>query len=311
MFLLRAGISAVDFAHVRGQTRGVMGDRAVKRATRPLAVVAGIALLIAVIALASRPPAGAVTPLAGPAVTRTVMDSVFYLLVALGLVAGLTLVWVLWPQEELGPRPRPERRRHSLLAALAVAVTLVLLVWWRSGRWGRLPLLGAGIPSIAAPPLTARGGASGGVVAQGLDWPAIAVTALVLAVVAALVWRQLRPPRRALRVLRSPLPEMERVLEDALVDAAAESDPRRAVLAAWARTERLLAEHDARRRPSEAPFEFAARAAAAVGLDAGALERLAGLYEWARFSVHEVTSAMRREALDGLAQVRERLRLAS
>jgi hypothetical protein len=144
-----------------------------------------------------------------------------------------------------------------------------------------------------------------------MDWPAIAITVGVLALVGWLIWRLVRPPRKALRVVRSPLAEVERALDDALVDAATEHDPRRAVLAVWARIERLLAEQDAGRRPSEAPFEFAARASAAVGLEPGALERLARLYEWARFSVHEVTSTMRRDALEGLTQVRERLRLAT
>jgi len=282
----------------------------VTRATRPLAVVAVIAVLMAVVALASRPAAGTVTPTVGPAVTRTMLDSVFYLLLSLGLVFGLILVWLLWPQDELGPRPRLERRRHSLLAALAVAITVVLLVWSRTGPWGRLPLLGAGTASVGAPPGAPRPNA-GAVAAQGMDWPAIVITALVLAVIAWLGWRLLRPPRRTLRVVRAPLAEVERALDDALVDAATEPDPRRAVLAVWARIERLLAEHDAGRRPSEAPFEYATRAAAAVGLESGAMERLAGLYEWARFSVHEVTSTMRKEALEGLTQVRERLRLAT
>src|SRR5439155_1591420 len=148
--------------HRSGSDSRSDGDHAVTRATRPLAVVAVIAVLMAVVALASRPAAGTVTPTVGPAVTRTMLDSVFYLLLSLGL-----------------------------------------------------------------------------------------------AVIAWLGWRLLRPSRRTLRVVRAPLAEVERALDDALVDAATEPDPRRAVLAVWARIERLLAEHDAGRRPSEAPFEYA------------------------------------------------------
>ena len=272
-------------------------------------VAAAVAALVAVVALASR-PGGTLAPVAGPAMARTALDSVFYLLVALGVIDALVLVWLLWPHEDVGPGPRLERRRHSVLAGVLLAVTLVLLIWSRNGHLGRLPLLVRGLPSVGAPPGVPHLG-PGGEAAQGVDWAAAAITLLVLAVIGALGWRALRAPRRALRLVRSPLADLKAALEEALVDAAAESDPRRAVLAAWVRVERLLAEHGAGRRPHEAPFEFAARAAVAVGLEAGAIERLAGLYEWARFSVHEVTAAMRREALDGLAQVRDRLRLAT
>jgi hypothetical protein len=266
-------------------------------------------LLVAVVALASRPMAGAEAPLVGAAMTRTVLDLAFYLFVALSLIDVLILGWLLWPQEDLGPAPRLARRRHSLIASLVLAVTLVLVVWSRGGALGRLPLLGPGPSPVATHPGTSRLAPGAGAASLGIDWAALAITALVLAVIVTLGWRALRPPRLRLRVVRSPLADLEDALEDALADAAEEPDPRQAVITAWARIERLLAEYDASRRPFEAPFEYAARAAAAVGLDAGALERLAGLYEWARFSVHEVTSAMRREALEGLTQVRERLRL--
>jgi hypothetical protein len=281
------------------------------RSARPVAVAAGVALLVVVVALASRPAAGTTAPVVGAALTRTVLDLAFYLLVALSLVDVLILVWLLWPHEDLGPSPRLARRRHSLFAAVLLAVTLVLVAWSRGGVLGRLPLFGPGPSSVAGRSGVSRLGTGAGAAAQGVDWAAVTITALVLAVIATLGWRALRTRGPILRVVRSPLAELREALEDALVDAAEERDPRQAVIAVWSRVERLLADHDASRRPSEAPFEYAARAAAAAGLDAGALERLAGLYEWARFSVHEVTSAMRREAIDGLAQVRERLRLAT
>ena len=271
-------------------------------------MIVGVTLLVVVVVLASRPTAGA-TPAVGAAITRTVLDSVFYLLVALALIEALVLVWLLWPQDDDSPTPRLDRRRPSMLAALAFAVTLVLAVWARSGHLGRLPLFATRLPSLTAsvaPRLDARAG----VAPSGVDWAAVAVAGLLLVAVAVLTWRLLGAPSRRLRVARSPLAELESVLDDAVQDAGAALDPRRAVLVAWLRVEQLLADHDAGRHPFEAPFEFAARAAARVGLGGGAMERLAGLYEWARFSVHDVTEEMRRETLEGLAQVRERLRLA-
>ncbi len=101
------------------------------------------------------------------------------------------------------------------------------------------------------------------------------------------------------------------MLDDAIEDVLGETDPRKAVIAAWARLERVLGRYGVPRRDSEAPFEYAARAGPAIGVEAVSLERLADLYEWARFSLHDVTPAMRTEALDGLVAVRDGLRLAT
>ncbi|HSR22823.1 MAG TPA: DUF4129 domain-containing protein, partial [Candidatus Eisenbacteria bacterium] len=103
---------------------------------------------------------------------------------------------------------------------------------------------------------------------------------------------------------------LQAVLDDAIEDVLAEADPRRAVIAAWARLERVLARSGLPRWDSEAPFEYAARAGAALEVEASWLERLADLFEWARFSTHEVTPAMRDEALDRLVAVRDGLRVA-
>src|SRR5439155_12257729 len=77
----------VDFAVVRDQTLDVVGKPVSARVRRPLVVAAAIAALVAVVALASR-PGGTLATVAGPAMARTALDSVFYLLVALGVIEG-------------------------------------------------------------------------------------------------------------------------------------------------------------------------------------------------------------------------------
>ena len=72
-----------------------------------------------------------------------------------------------------------------------------------------------------------------------------------------------------------------------------------------------LAAHGHARRAPEAPFEYAARAFAELGLAREALDRFAALYEWARFSVNQVTPGMREEALDRLLSVRESIRVGT
>ena len=54
-------------------------------------------------------------------------------------------------------------------------------------------------------------------------------------------------------------PALADVLDETLDDLRAETDPRRAVIAAYARMERALAAYGLPRRPSEAPDEYLQR----------------------------------------------------
>ena len=53
--------------------------------------------------------------------------------------------------------------------------------------------------------------------------------------------------------------ELAAAMDESLDDLRAEPDPRRAVIAAYARLERVLAGHRLPRRPAEAPLEYLAR----------------------------------------------------
>jgi hypothetical protein len=202
----------------------------------------------------------------------------------------------------------PPRRRWALGTLVSAVVFTGIALWLRAGRGGRLltpPTAGAGgAPRLPGLPLPARPAA-----AAAFDWVAAAIVLALLLGAAVAAWWFLRPRAgpggpRALARLRA-------VLDDAIEDVLAEADPRRAVIAAWARLERVLARSGVARHESEAPFEYAARAGGAIGVETVSLERLAELFEWARFSLHEVTPAMRQEALDGLVAVRDGLRLAA
>jgi hypothetical protein len=139
---------------------------------------------------------------------------------------------------------------------------------------------------------------------------ALAVVSGLLLAAAGLAWVGLRS--RAGRVAPgSVLAGLESVLDDAVEDVLREADPRRAVIAAWARLERVMARHGLARRDAEAPCEYAVRAGSELAVEDLSLERLADLYEWARFSLHEVTPDMRGEALTGLLAVRDGLRRAA
>ena len=101
------------------------------------------------------------------------------------------------------------------------------------------------------------------------------------------------------------------VLDETLDDLRAEPDPRRAIIAAYARLERVLAANGVPRRAAETSDEYLPRVLHDLALDSGAVERLTALFTRAKFSQHEVDTAMKEEAIDALEQVRDELRLAA
>ena len=274
-----------------------------------LAVVV-VGLLLLVVALASRPEAGGGgAPLsANPA--RLLLDIGVYLFVVLIALTLLVIIWALWPRPNEEMPALPPRRRRVLSTVLTTIMLVGLAVWLRStGRLGPRQGLTLGAGAGSPPALAGQGRA--GAAAAGFDWLAAAIVVAVLIAAAVLAWWFLRPRRPAGGL---SLARLQAVLDDAIDDVLGEADPRRAVIAAWARLERVLARYGVSRHDSEAPFEYAARAgaelAAQLGVEGGWLEQLAGLFEWARFSTHDVTPAMREEALTGLVAVRDGLRLA-
>jgi hypothetical protein len=90
------------------------------------------------------------------------------------------------------------------------------------------------------------------------------------------------------------------VLDETLDDLRAEADPRRAVIAAYARMERALAAHGVPRRRFEAPHEYLGRVLAEVTGGGLAARRLTALFERARFSPHEIDASMKNEAIDAI-----------
>jgi hypothetical protein len=97
------------------------------------------------------------------------------------------------------------------------------------------------------------------------------------------------------------------ILDDTLQDIRDERDPRRAVVAAYARMERALAAHGLPRQRSEAPAEYLERALEELSASASSASRLTRLFEWARFSDHPVEPGMKEEAIQALEAVRDEL----
>jgi hypothetical protein len=118
-----------------------------------------------------------------------------------------------------------------------------------------------------------------------------------------------RARKKALPPLRDPalLEALDDVLGESLDDLRAERDPRRAVVAAYARLERTLAAYGLPRGPAEAPAEYLARILGELEVSHRSIGRLTSLFERAKFSQHEVDTGMKDEAIDALETARREL----
>jgi hypothetical protein len=100
-------------------------------------------------------------------------------------------------------------------------------------------------------------------------------------------------------------------VDGSLEDLESEPDPRRAIIAAYARMEHVFARHGVPRRPEEAPLEYLARVLAMVEVRGSAVQALTDLFERAKFSDHPMDRAMKREAISALEAIRGDLRRAA
>lgn len=105
--------------------------------------------------------------------------------------------------------------------------------------------------------------------------------------------------------------ELADILDDSLDDLRAESDPRRAVIAAYARLEQALGASGLPRRQEETAGEYVTRILDRLEVERSPVRRLSDLFTYAKFSHHEVSTAMKEEAIAALARIRDELRAAA
>ena len=94
---------------------------------------------------------------------------------------------------------------------------------------------------------------------------------------------------------------------DAIEDLENEPDARRAVIAAYARMERVLARNGLKRRPSETPVEYLRRILLGLTSRGDSVSRLTSLFEQAKFSRHMIDDSMKQDAIGALREIRDDL----
>ncbi|GAB3963218.1 DUF4129 domain-containing protein [Plantactinospora veratri] len=149
---------------------------------------------------------------------------------------------------------------------------------------------------------------------------AVLCGAVVVAVLAALVWalaRDLlrrrrglaRPGARKLRSAQETAQEVVAALDAGLVDLSdSDADPRRAVIACWVRLEQAAAAAGVERRPGDTPTDLVTRLlGAGRPVSADVLAAFADVYREARYATHTVDERMRAQALAALRRLRTEL----
>jgi hypothetical protein len=92
--------------------------------------------------------------------------------------------------------------------------------------------------------------------------------------------------------------------DDSVDDLRREHDVRRAIIACYARMERVLARVGSARRPAEAPLEYLARVLERITANGRAAHALTELFERAKFSVEPLGTAEKEQAIAALEELR-------
>jgi hypothetical protein len=269
-----------------------------------LALVLG---LIALAALASRAHIlGDSAPPLPISASRVIVDSLFYLTLVLELAVLVLVVWAIWPDDSSRTTVTRRSLWQTLVTPLAGLALVGLVLLYRDRIQQALHGLQAPGGSGRASAANLSNPASTGINSHsGFDWVAFGLVALLVTVALAYLFYLRRRARlRENRRRRRLAAELEQVMAEGLEDLAVDSDPRRAVIAAYARMERVLAAHGSPRDPAEAPIEYVRRLLGEVELRPAPLHGLTDLYEQARFSTHDIDLGMRAEAVDLLERIR-------
>jgi hypothetical protein len=287
-----------------------MAQRRPVRSSRVARVGGPVLLVLALVAIVSVAARGSTSSgsTASNAPGDTLLDTIFSLLLLLAVawVAISVFSVVRWREHEFSA---PKRRNDIRAIATLLAFGFALALYVRERGWHlaftpqQTPLDrsdgGAGVPGFDAGP-------DPGYRFQFAWLPVVAALVLAARALAALVIANRRAnPSSAQAGLAE---ELALTLDLSLDDLRAETDPRRAVIAAYARLERVLAAHGEPRQDADTPEEHLARVLGHLDVDRRAVRRLVDLFVQAKFSQHEVDARMKDEAIGALEQVRDELR---
>lgn len=279
------------------------------RGVLPILGLIGMLAVVAVAAAGHSPAGGASRPSTGT--PRLVQDYMATLALIMLPIGAFLVFWAAFLRRAYADVPLKKSPLYPGQIVpkplVWVAVTFILLfIAVRYGHHHQSPQLGNP---------TAGGAGGGGTGKPGhrpyephFQWfPVFVIGSLVVGLGGAMAFLALRRRREELDE-RAPIREtLAEVLSETLDDLLRERDPRKAVIGAYAKMQRLLAARGFPRRESEAPHEYLGRILGAVGGSGHSVRRLTRLFERARFSPHEIDEKMKFDAIDSLKGLRAEL----
>jgi hypothetical protein len=237
-----------------------------------------------------------------------ILVSLYIVLLGLGLVLLVVMLVLRRHARAVGLNPRRDALRSLGVMCLFIAGAF-LLFRVLDLREPRVEL-----PQLQTQPTVQEQtpGADGETYEAEFAWLPMLVLGL-LALLGGLAWWRAGKARGRARE-RGRKPTLAETLADVLAETLeslrAEPDPRRAVIRAYARLERMAAASGVPRRPAEAPLEYLGRLLAGLDVGPAAVRRLTSLFERAKFSHHAIDESMKQEAIAALESVQEDLRQA-
>jgi Domain of unknown function (DUF4129) len=285
--------------------------RHTERTPRALASAMVVLVLLGLVAYASTAGMGHATrSRPTPGYVSWAM-SVFLVIFVLMIPVAI-YVYFFQGREEILARRATQQSFGIRLAKKLAVLALVFLIFglrvYLGKRWEHLSFLHKQSPT---PPPNGSGKLheQGGNYNPSFQWPVLYVTLVLLAAAAGWFWLRRRNelPAAAGPVEISAADDVAASIGDAIDDLEAEPDPRRAVIAAYARMERAFGRNGLTRKPSETAVEYLRRILLGLGSRSGPVTELTGLFEEAKFSRRDIDGDMKSRAIDALRAIRSDL----
>jgi hypothetical protein len=287
-----------------------MRPRHLAGAQRTAAAAALMLVLLAIAATATGrggstgPPPG--THAVSTAGHHVLVVAVVVLAPILAVLGFAMLLYVqITRRRERDPEVLRRRRQARLIGAGLLAVVAGVMIYrLRHPHWNPFTFLHLRNPlatGSSRAPHFQRPHAGGGAI-SGADWTLAALVWALLVLAGVVAYLRIRARRRELEplVLLQAVDEGEDLGLDAV---RRERNPRRAVIAAYALMERLMARDGLERGPHEAPMEYLGRVTLHGHRGAASVHRLTALFQRARFGHRQVDEEMRLRAIAAVEEL--------
>jgi NADH:ubiquinone oxidoreductase subunit 5 (subunit L)/multisubunit Na+/H+ antiporter MnhA subunit len=267
----------------------------------------GLLLVIALAARGSHPGGdGEVTPRPVPA---SVQDS-FVTLLAIAYVIAIAIVIVLffWGRQRWHEPEESHWLRNYVTIMVVMAIATGLGYFAITHGWGKGKQDQTTATTQGQQQPTQRAGQRTVPARQAhFVWPvALGVVGLVV-LGGVVVYLRRRRETFGPRSEATLEEDLARAVEVTIDDLRREGDARRAVVAAYAQMEAVLADHGLARRRADAPLEYLSRILRELEVRESAVRSLTVLFEYAKFSPHEIDASMKEQAIEALIAVRDDL----